>query len=397
MRFLILAAFASIALSTTCNVANFGAVADGKTLNTLIVTQLLLNVSCSEVLVPQGGVYLVGAINLTRSDFTFRIDGILKASDDPSLFPVIPEVPSYPRSRDGGGPLRHNPVILLFNVSNVTVIGNGTIDGSGATWWKRYHDKTLINGRPRLFQTMYCSNIRLLYLKLLNSPFWTTHIWASEHIEVGWISVRAPRDQVNTDGLDPDSSSFVWGHDLDIHQGDDCVAVKSGLDASGRMFNTPSQNILIERLICFGNSVTIGSEVSGGVRNVTFRNVIMKPGASFGCEMKTSLNRGGYIRDIVFEDFEFEIVTEDGLSIRTDYEAPKNGTLPTPTLIENITYRNIKGLALWRAGSIACDMAIPCYNVALSHVQIDSVLGYKCGEGVRNSSSVDSKPELCKL
>lgn len=381
--------------SSVCNLVDFGGVGDGTTLNTKVLTALLQNSSCAEVLVPTG-VFVVGAINITRSDMTLIIQGVLKASDDPSLFPLIPEVPSYPRNRDAGGPLRHNPVLLLFNVSNVTVMGNGTIDGSGAKWWAQYHDKTLLNGRPRLFQTMYCRNIRLLYLRLLNSPFWTTHIWNSRYVEVGWISVRAPRDQVNTDGLDPDSSSDVWGHDLDIHQGDDCIAVKSGMDAAGIAFNVPCQNILIERLTCMGNAVTIGSEVSGGVRNVTFRDVTLKPSVTFACEVKTSLNRGGFVEDITFENFVLELVTTDAISVRTNYEAPANGTLPTPTRVENLTYRNIKGVSLWRAGSLGCTTAIPCVNILVDNVRVDSILGYECGDGVKNATAIgNSKPELC--
>jgi polygalacturonase len=291
-----------VALGSLCNIADFGAVDDGQTLNTRLITRLLLNQSCSEVLVPEGGVYLTGPLNITRSGLTFTVSGTLKASDDASLFPLLPEVPSYPRSRDRGGILRYNPVVLLFNVSNVTVQGNGTIDGSGGRWWLAFHEGRQVWGRPRLFQTMYASNIRLLHVLLKDSPFWTTHIWNSDNVEVGWLRVHSPRIQQNTDGVDPDSSRNVWGHDLDIHQGDDCIAVKSGLDQTGIDYGVPCENVLFERVNCTGNAITIGSEVSGGVNNVTFRNVTVALGSFYACELKTSPARGGFISNILYEN-----------------------------------------------------------------------------------------------
>lgn len=193
---------------TVCNVESFGAIGDGKTLSTSAIRAAFDNATCSTVLIPAGKVFLTGALNWTRSDASLQVDGTLLASTNSSLFPLIPEVPSYPCDRDRCFPLRHNPVLLLFNVSRVRIVGAGTIDGQGSPWWARHAARKTTAGRPRLLQTMYSQDLLIANLTLKDSPFWTTHIWNSQRVEVAFVKVSSPRSSPNTDGVDPDSSEL---------------------------------------------------------------------------------------------------------------------------------------------------------------------------------------------
>ena len=77
--------------------------------------------------------------------------------------------------------------------------------------------------------------------------------------------------------------------DSHFHAGDDCVVLKSGKDAAGRAFATPTCNILMRNLTleacsCFKHShgglhggehwydgcggLKVGTEMSGGIENV---------------------------------------------------------------------------------------------------------------------------------
>jgi polygalacturonase len=267
MVFLFLLFSCAIA-ANVCNVVSFGAVGDGKTLSTAAIFAAFEHPGCDTVLIPSG-VFLTGALNWTRSNanvhifffffffffhslFQLLIEGTLLASTNSSLFPPIPEVPSYPCDRDRCFPLRHNPLLLLFNVSNVQISGNGIIDGQGADWWARHNARKTTHGRPRLLQTMYCQDLVISNITLKDSPFWTTHIWNSQRVEVAFVKVSAPIDSPNTDGVDPDSSSDVHVHDCVIDEGDDCIAVKSGMNEAGIKFGVPCKNILIERTSCRG-------------------------------------------------------------------------------------------------------------------------------------------------
>lgn len=57
---------------------------------------------------------------------------------------------------------------------------------------------------------MFCKNVFIHNVHFHNSPFWTTHLYASENIEVFNLTVYAPFDAPETDGIDPDSSKNVW-------------------------------------------------------------------------------------------------------------------------------------------------------------------------------------------
>ena len=48
--------------------------------------------------------------------------------------------------------------------------------------------------------------------------------------------MRAPTTSPNTDGFDPDSSHFVTIKNSSVRNGDDCIAIKSGMDEAGLLF-----------------------------------------------------------------------------------------------------------------------------------------------------------------
>jgi hypothetical protein len=59
-----------------------------------------------------------------------------------------------------------------------------------------------------------------------------------------------------------------------VHNSDDCISIKSGMNKEGRAFGRPATNILIERVQCrYGDGLALGSEMSGGIENVTIRNI----------------------------------------------------------------------------------------------------------------------------
>ena len=104
-------------------------------------------------------------------------------------------------------------------------------------------------------------------MTLHNSPSWTAHLWNSTNVVVDGTRVRNPIKAPNLDGFDIDSCRNVIMRNLDVVTSDDHVSIKSGLDAFGRAFATPSANITIENsYFGIGAGLAIGSEMSGGVR-----------------------------------------------------------------------------------------------------------------------------------
>ncbi|MCK7474365.1 MAG: glycosyl hydrolase family 28 protein [Rhodopseudomonas palustris] len=64
----------------------------------------------------------------------------------------------------------------------------------------------------------------------MNSPSWTVNPVRCERVEVRGIRIGEPPDSPNTDGIDPDSCRDVRISRCSISAGDDCIAVKSGME-----------------------------------------------------------------------------------------------------------------------------------------------------------------------
>nr|WP_283094901.1 glycoside hydrolase family 28 protein [Levilactobacillus brevis] len=256
------------------------------------------------------------------------------------------------------------------NVHNVSISGTGTIDGNGSEWWKMYNDakKGPIKNvskipfkysRPYLIAFDYSSNIKIKDVKLQNSPAWTVHPLESENVTIQGITIDNPLDSPNTDGIDPESSKDIKILENTISDGDDCIAIKSGTEATA--VKSPSDNILIaNNVMKHGHGgVTFGSEMSGGIQNVTINNNIFDQ-TDRGIRMKTRRGRGGQITNVSVSN----IIMKDVLSPLTiNAMYGKSGTassdylsdeiLPVTALTPDISNISLSNITATNIGSVA--------------------------------------------
>ncbi|KAH7557690.1 hypothetical protein JRO89_XS11G0202000 [Xanthoceras sorbifolium] len=285
---------------------DFGGVGDGKTSNTKAFASAIANLSRfasdgGATLVVPPGKWLTGSFNLT-SHFTLYIhkDAVLLGSEDESEWPRIPVLPSYGRGRDAPGG-RLSSLIFGTNLTDVIVTGgNGTLDGQGAYWWEKFRNKKLDVTRPYLIEIMYSNQVQISNLTLVNSPSWNVHpIYCSDVIIQG-LTILAPVDSPNTDGINPDSCTNIRIEDCYIVSGDDCIAVKSGWDQYGIKVGMPTQHLVIRRLTCISPdsaTIALGSEMSGGIQDVRAEDITAID-TQAGVRIKTAVGRGGYVKDI---------------------------------------------------------------------------------------------------
>ncbi|XP_059433174.1 probable polygalacturonase [Corylus avellana] len=177
-------------------------------------------------------------------------------------------------------------------------------------WWELWWNRTLEHTRGHLVELMNSHNILISNLTFLNSPFWTIHPVYCSNVVIKDMTILAPLNAPNTDGIDPDSSTNVCIEDCYIESGDDLVAVKSGWDQYGIAMSRPSSNIIVRRVsgttpTCSG--VGIGSEMSGGISNVTVEDLHVWDSAA-GVRIKSDKGRGGYIANISFSNITMERV-----------------------------------------------------------------------------------------
>ena len=257
--------------------------------------------------------------NLSSNTVLLLDDATLVAPTSMSSYALVPPLPSYGMGRDklpNDFAGRFEPFIGVYNATNVTITTNssGIIDGSGMTFWIPKTNGLLNNTPPHLFEAAWSSGITigappgspLNALIFQDSPFWNIHLYDSDDAHVHDVTVLAPVDEGNTDGIDPDSSRNVLIERVIYVGGDDGVAIKSGWDDAGIKYGVPVENITVRdssfttRACC----VCVGSEMSGGARNIFASNIsCTNTGNSF--YVKSAPGRGGFVKNFSFVDSTF--------------------------------------------------------------------------------------------
>ena len=385
-----------------------------KTTNSAAQNQKAINkaiATCSKkgggrVIVPSG-TFITGAITLlSHVNLVVEKDAVLKFAFEPDLYPIVP-------TRWEGIDCRNlSPCIYAYKQTDIAVTGEGTIDGSGAndTWWpwngnprfgfkegmisqrggsrarllKNAEDGVPMDQRiftkedglrPQLINFYLCENILMENLTLLNSPFWVIHPLLSKNITVRGMKII--NDGPNGDGCDPESCDGVLIENCFFNTGDDCIAIKSGRNNDGRLWDKPSENIIIRNCEMKNGhgGVVIGSEISGGCRNVYAENNVMdSPELERVVRIKTNTCRGGVIENINARNIKVGVCKESVLKINLDYE-PKEiccrGFVPTVrnVNIENITCEKSK----YGVQIIALDSVCNVYDINVKDCHFNGV------------------------
>ena len=229
--------------------------------------------------------------------------------------------------------------------------------------------------RPQLINFYLCENILMENLTLLNSPFWVIHPLLSKNITVRGMKII--NDGPNGDGCDPESCDGVLIENCFFNTGDDCIAIKSGRNNDGRLWDKPSENIIIRNCEMKNGhgGVVIGSEISGGCRNVYAENNVMdSPELERVVRIKTNTCRGGVIENINARNIKVGVCKESVLKINLDYE-PKEiccrGFVPTVrnVNIENITCEKSK----YGVQIIALDSVCNVYDINVKDCHFNGV------------------------
>ena len=350
--------------SPVCNIRDYGAVGDNRTKDTHAFVAAIRACPGGTVHVPGPGIYLTGAMNFTSGQTLYVSPGAtIAASQAIEDYPLVSAFPSYGISRDIGwknSTCRYGAVIGGFELENVTIRGGGTIDGQGWEFWRKMDLKALNCSRPHLIEFQHARNLLIRDLTLLNSPFWTVHLIYSDTIEVRNLTILAPVDRGNTDGIDPDSSSNVLIRDCYIKTGDDAVAIKSGINYAGLQTNIPSTNITLINITAAGHGgISLGSETSGGIRHIIARDIHMT--GQHGMRIKTCKGRGSVIEDVHVTN------AEGGVVLYMKHSPGCNSTGPWPA-VRNLHFKNVTGPCDFACGDDPiCDPKTFTFDKACGH------------------------------
>ena len=329
-----------------------------------------------KVVIPKG-TWNTGALELkSHVNLVVEEGATLHFSFEPNLYPLVRT------SWEGIACWNYSPCIYAYQAEDIAISGKGTIDGGGNnnTWWpmngnpkygykegvtkecqrlgsrakllKQAEDGVDVDERkfgmgqglrPQLINFVRCERILVRDVKLINSPFWVIHPLLSKNITVDQVYIW--NEGPNGDGCDPEACENVLIQNCIFHTGDDCIAIKSGRNNDGRLWNQPSRNIIIRncKMEDGHGGVVIGSEISGGCENVYAENCVMdSPNLDRILRIKTNNCRGGLIQNINMRNVKVGQCKEAVVKINLDYEPKEEcyrGFEPTVRYVnvENVT------------------------------------------------------------
>ena len=344
-----------------------------KTINRVI--SLVSKKGGGKVIIPKG-TWNTGAIELkSHVNLVLEEGATLHFAFEPKLYPLVRT------SWEGLACWNYSPCIYAYKATDIAITGKGTIDGGGNndTFWQwngspRFGYKEGVTKesqklgsrskllkmaedgvpfderkfgmgyglRPQLVNMVHCERILIKDVKMINSPFWVMHPLLSKNITVDGVYVW--NEGPNGDGCDPEACENVLIQNCVFHTGDDCIAIKSGRNNDGRLWNQPSKNIIIRncKMEDGHGGVVIGSEISGGCENVYAENCVMdSPHLERILRIKTNNCRGGQVQNINMRNVVVGQCKEAVVKINLDYERKEICYRGFEPIVNNVNVENV--------------------------------------------------------
>lgn len=322
------------------NISDFDGVGDGTTLNTEAFRKAisaLEKLGGGHLVVPSG-VWLSGLISLKSNiDLHLERNAIIVATHDREQL-----------LKDG----KPAPLISASKRKNVSISGEGTIDGNGNLWrpvkrskvsddeWKQFlymggmvvddgklwypfgikRDNNFASTyseqervRTHLIRFTDCDGVYISGVTLQNSPKFHLIPTRCNNVIIDGVTVHCPWNAQNGDAIDLSSCRNALVVNCIIDAGDDGICMKAGAGESGLKYG-PCENILIQNNTVYHahGGFVIGSEYSGGMKRIVVRDNRFS-GTDTGLRFKSGVGRGGecehiYISNIVMTDIKSEAI-----------------------------------------------------------------------------------------
>ena len=387
-----------------------GANPSGIKLNTVLINKTIekLNANGGGTLFFPAGKYLTGAIKL-KSNITIELEAGATLLFSDNFDDYLP----YVEMRHEGIMMKSfSPLIYAVDAENITIKGEGKIDGQGKKWWDEFfrviidlknngkrdinkyqtmwdqvNDAKVIGSeinedyaealqrrffRPPFIQPIRCKNIRIEGITIVNSPFWTVNPEFCENVSVDRVTIANPLSP-NTDGINPESCRYVHISNCHISVGDDCITLKSGRDLQARNLNAPNENITITNctMLSGHGGVVIGSEMSGGVKKVVISNCVFD-GTDRGIRIKSTRGRGGVVEDIQINNIVMRNIQEEAIVLDMLYsKMPIEPVTDRTPIFRNINISNVTGSDVLIPIKIRGLEESPISNISFTNINID--------------------------
>jgi len=322
----------------TFNVIDFGAIGDGKTLNTKSIQAALDSCSTNgggKVIIPPG-TFLSGSIRMKSGVELFLSPGSVILGSERTV--------DYEANS-------HFALLLADGQKNISVKGTGTIDGQGrllvakliATWktdsmkytrenttskltdfWDINKARPKEKYRPELVNFENCENVTISGITLKDASCWVQTYRDCKNVRIDRIIVNST-SYWNNDGIDIVNCRKVRITNCDINSADDGICLKSG-----------SSDVYIAncKIRSSASALKFGTASDGVFENITVRNLYIFD--TYRSAIALECVDGGMIRNVDIRKIK-AVNTGNAIFIRL---GQRNINRP-PGIVENITIRDV--------------------------------------------------------
>lgn len=344
ISFILLLFIPFITFSKDYNIVDFGAIADGKTLNTKSIQAAIDKAHADgggRIIIPSGN-FLSGSIILkSETELHLLKNGVLLGSTDPSHYIEIA----------WWGDLDWRALIIADSSKNVAISGKGTINGQGgllalnidslfyegqidSSQYEFREKRPKAPLRPQLIHFKHCQNITVKGITLKNAASWVQTYLLSKNIIIDHITVESDT-YWNNDGIDIVDCQNVTITNSFINASDDGICIKSVI------FNKTEKQLCDSIYIAncvirsSASAIKFGTWSYSGFKNVVVKNI--KVFDTFRSAIALEVIDGGTMENVLIDNVK-AVNTGNAIFIRLGrkYDHREVGRL------ENVTIKNIK-------------------------------------------------------
>ncbi|HOK10611.1 MAG TPA: glycosyl hydrolase family 28 protein [Candidatus Hydrogenedens sp.] len=254
-------AFSLEGQTNSLNVLDFGAVGDGKNLETVSI-QKAIDIASEQkkALIFPAGIYLTGSLHL-RGNLHIQLStgAVILGSKDRSDYNPF-ETLDFPNDADSETSFFHHSLLWGEDIENILITGAGVIDSN---FTKRVGPKALAFKR--------CKNIRIEGITIRNCPNYSISLLGCEQVTIDKVQIL----NGYADGIDPDSCQFVFISNCRIETVDDAIVPKSSFSLG---YHRPCTDITITNcyLSTRCNGFKLGTESGSDFKRITFSNSVIR-------------------------------------------------------------------------------------------------------------------------
>jgi polygalacturonase len=409
---------------TVFNVRDYGAVGDGKNLDSPSIDQAIAAAAAAgggTVLVP-AGTYLSGSIHL-QSNIHLLIDAgatILGAPQELNAYDET-EPYSFGGYQDGGHCYFHNSLIWGENLTNVFITGNGTVNGGGLVRsddildrmcglndWQHPRTNQLPPVRlgNKAIALKLCKNVLIRDVTIFHGGHFAILVTGCDNLTVDNVTMDTDRDGIdidccrntmvsncrinspNDDGLCP-KSTFALGEWRPTENLTIVNCQVSGFQEGTLLDGTmkPSKN--------HNGRIKFGTESSGGFRNCTVANCTFRSCKGLALEEVD----GGIMENITINNLTMMDMSDYAIYI-TSGKRNRTPNLTTNSRVRNILISNVVADGVGKTSGIQI-MGLP--EQSLEGIRLDNIRLISRGGGTPDDATItpkelgDAYPEPGKL